>query len=185
VRSREGLGDGDVELAVVGEGDELRAGGGTDLGACVFGATAGAEGDASFQRARAVGYGLAGTVTVGTTPAFPPAERGRVAETLRNAADDLVVALRDVRPREVYRQLPAEWPLTAGIVLLTLEDPLTLPLLALWTGGASPPTVTRIQACTDRAASTRLSRAVSPADPLVEQHGLCTRLCFGYHSCMP
>jgi DNA-binding transcriptional LysR family regulator len=83
------------EVRLTGAGAALLEGGRAALAAV----------DASFQRARAVGHGLAGTVTVGATPAIPPAERDRIAETLRNGADDLVVALRDVRPREIFRQL--------------------------------------------------------------------------------
>lgn len=59
----------------------------------------------SFDYARAVGNGFAGTVTVGATPAIPSVERQRVADALRTGVNDLTVSMRDVRPQEVYQRL--------------------------------------------------------------------------------
>ncbi len=61
--------------------------------------------DASFHHARAIGQGLAGTVTVGVTPAIAPTERDQIVRVLRSGAEHLVVSFRDIRPREIRPQL--------------------------------------------------------------------------------
>jgi DNA-binding transcriptional LysR family regulator len=60
-----------------------------------------AAADAAFDRARAVGRGLAGTVRVGVTPAIGPATREEVARVLRDDAPALSVSYHEVRPSEV------------------------------------------------------------------------------------
>ncbi len=57
--------------------------------------------DAAFERARAVGRGLAGTVRVGVTPAIGPAVREEVARALRDGAPDLSVAFHELRPGDL------------------------------------------------------------------------------------
>lgn len=61
--------------------------------------------DASFHHAREIGRGLAGTVTIGATPAIAPAERERIAHVLRAGAQHLAVSFREVRPHEILPQL--------------------------------------------------------------------------------
>lgn len=60
-----------------------------------------AAADAAFDRAQAVGRGLAGTVRVGVTPAIGPATRAEVAGVLRDDAPALSVSYHEVRPSEV------------------------------------------------------------------------------------
>jgi DNA-binding transcriptional LysR family regulator len=61
--------------------------------------------DAAFDRVRALGRGLTGSVRVGVTPAIGPAAREEVARVLRDDAPELSVSFRELRPREVERQL--------------------------------------------------------------------------------
>ncbi|WP_051579550.1 LysR family transcriptional regulator [Pseudonocardia acaciae] len=63
--------------------------------------------DAAFDRARQVGLGLAGTVTIGVTPAIAPAERDRVVRVLRDGAQRLRVSIRDIRPGDIRDELRA------------------------------------------------------------------------------
>jgi DNA-binding transcriptional LysR family regulator len=64
-----------------------------------------AAADAAFDRARAVGRGLGGTVRVGVTPAIGPATREEVALVLRDDAPGLSVSFHEVRPGEVSQLL--------------------------------------------------------------------------------
>jgi DNA-binding transcriptional LysR family regulator len=61
--------------------------------------------DAAFERARAVGRGLAGTVRVGVTPAIGPATREEVARVLRDGAPELSLSFHEVRPGELPQLL--------------------------------------------------------------------------------
>ena len=60
-----------------------------------------AAADAAFERARRVGRGTAGTVTVGVSPAIGPGVRDDVVRALRADAPELSVSLREVRPAQV------------------------------------------------------------------------------------
>jgi DNA-binding transcriptional LysR family regulator len=61
--------------------------------------------DAAFDRARAVGRGLAGTVRIGATPAIGPGTREQVVRALRDDAPELSLSFREVRPDEVAQLL--------------------------------------------------------------------------------
>lgn len=64
-----------------------------------------AAADAAFERARSVGRGTAGTVTVGVSPAVGPGVRDEVVRALRADAHELSVSLREVRPAQVAPSL--------------------------------------------------------------------------------
>lgn len=57
--------------------------------------------DAALDQAQAIGRGLAGTVTVGFTPAVGARVRGAIARVLRDGAPETRVSLREVRPSEI------------------------------------------------------------------------------------
>ncbi len=57
--------------------------------------------DAAFARARDLGRGLAGTLTIGMSVAVGPGVLDGALAALRRDAPALSIALRDVRPREV------------------------------------------------------------------------------------
>lgn len=61
--------------------------------------------EAAVALVRSVEDGLAGTVDVGVTPAIGHIDRIAVVEALRDGRPDLRVALRDVRPGELWPQL--------------------------------------------------------------------------------
>lgn len=64
-----------------------------------------AAADAAFERARAVGRGLRGTVRVGVSPAVGPVVREELIQVLREGASELSVALHEIRPGEVPQLL--------------------------------------------------------------------------------
>jgi DNA-binding transcriptional LysR family regulator len=61
--------------------------------------------DAAFERARAHGRGVSGTITVGATPALGSALLRDIARRLREDAPDLSVSFREVRPQETAAML--------------------------------------------------------------------------------
>ncbi|CAA9536553.1 MAG: hypothetical protein AVDCRST_MAG85-4178 [uncultured Solirubrobacteraceae bacterium] len=64
-----------------------------------------AAADDAFERARSIGLGLEGTVTVGVTPPVGAAVREEVAVVLRDGARGVSVAFREVRPGEIAQLL--------------------------------------------------------------------------------
>jgi DNA-binding transcriptional LysR family regulator len=61
--------------------------------------------DDAFERARAVGRGLEGTIRLGVSPSLSPPERAEAVQALREAAPELQVSLHEVRPRDVVPRL--------------------------------------------------------------------------------
>jgi DNA-binding transcriptional LysR family regulator len=64
-----------------------------------------AAADAAFDRAQAVGRGLAGTVRIGATPAIGPETREQVARALLGGAPELSLSFHEVRPADVAQRL--------------------------------------------------------------------------------
>lgn len=63
-----------------------------------------ADADAAFRHAQEVGGAVGGRVEIGVSPALTATERQELVRALRGGAPELVVNVREVRPREV-----ADW----------------------------------------------------------------------------